>query len=437
MIKRDKSREIFNSAKSFITGGVHSGFRYRTPHPIYFSRGKGSKVWDIDGNEYIDCLLNMGACILGHNFEKVNEAVKKQLNRGLTVGLETDLSIEVAKRLSKMIPSAEIVKISNTGTEAVMHAIQIARGYTKRNKIIKLEGGYNGWYDYVLVSSHPRLEDAGPKESPNTVPDSGGLAREVVKNTLVIPFNDIDAAERIISKNSDEVAALVMEPIMFNVGCVCPKQGYLKAIRDLTEDHEIVLVFDEVISGFRMAPGGAQQYYNVTPDITTLGKAIANGFPLSAVVGREEFMDVTDPESGSVAFAGTYNANQISMAASKATLEELSDGRVQRRLHQLSERLKQEFEAEAEALGLQARLQGTAGKFQVYFTNQDVIDYRSAVACDKKKYLTFQGKVFESGVLMWPSYMLHHGLSAAHTDQDMNFILYNLVAGLKEVKKNN
>jgi len=435
LIRFEKSKGMFESAKQFITGGVHSGFRYIEPHPIYFSKAKGSRVWDVDGNEYIDCLINMGSVILGHGHPKVVNAVKAQLEKGLTVGLETELSIEVAKELSRMIPSAEVVKFSNTGTEAVMHAIQIARGYTGKNKIIKLEGGYNGWYDYVLVSTHPKLEDAGPRETPNTVLGSAGLAREVVQNTIIMPFNDVEAAERIIVRHRDEVAALVMEPVMFNVGCTCPKKGYLETIRELTEDNGIVLIYDEVITGFRMAPGGAQQYYNVIPDISVFGKAIANGFPLSAVVGKRDFMGVAAPKTGKVVYAGTFNANQMALAASKAVLEELHDGKVQKYLHEGGRQLVKNFEDAAEDLGLEARLQEIAGKFQVYFTDREVVDYRTAVGCDEQKYLIFQEKMLNSGILMWPSYTLHHGITAAHSKEDLETISKTMETALEEVKE--
>jgi glutamate-1-semialdehyde 2,1-aminomutase len=229
----------------------------------------------------------MGACILGHADPTVLQDVKKELGAGLVVGLETELSIDAAKLPSRIVTSVEIVKFSNTCTEAVMRAIQIARGYSSKNKIAKFEGGYNRWYDYAQVSTHHRLEDAGPASTPVSMLGSAGSAKDAATETIVIPFNNIDHSSRIIREHKDELAAVILEPVMFNVGCVTPKNDYLKAIRELTEELGMILIFDEVISGFRLAPGGAQEYYGVTPDISTFRKAIANGFPLAAVVGKK------------------------------------------------------------------------------------------------------------------------------------------------------
>jgi len=390
------------------------------PHPIYFQRAKGSKIWDVDGNEYIDCVMNFGPCILGHGHPKVIEAVKNRLETGLTVGLETELNIKVAKKLVEMVPSAEMVRFSNTGTEAIMHAIHIARGYTGKDKIIKVEGGYNGWYDDVLVSYRPPLKLAGPETSPNPVPDSGGLR---VKDTLVIPFNNEEVAEKIIKKNKEEVAALIMEPIMFNIGCALPKDGYLKAIREITEENDVLLIFDEVRTGFRVAPGGAQQYYGVIPDLTVFAKAIANGFPLSAVVGKRDIMKVTDPVEGRVVYAGTYNANQIGVAAASATLEELSDGSVQKYLNESTQYLVKRFEEIAEDKGISARIQGIGGSFQVYFTDREVIDYRSTFHVDASKYMKFQKVMFDENIYFWPKHLFCHCISAAHTKEDLEKII--------------
>jgi glutamate-1-semialdehyde 2,1-aminomutase len=430
-----RSAELYKAASEYVVGGVHSNFRYREPHPIYFSRASGSKLWDADGNEYIDCVINMGACILGHAPPRVVEAVKSALDDGLTVGLEPDISVEVSRMLSRMVPSAESVRFSNTGTEAVMHALHIARGFTSRHKIAKLEGGYNGWYDYVLVSSHPPLEKAGPSSEPISIPSSAGLARDVVGSTVIIPFNNIEATEKIISKHKDDLAAIIVEPVMFNVGCVLPKRGYLESLRKLTEEYGIILIFDEVITGFRSAPGGAQEYFGITPDISVFGKAIANGFALSAVVGRREIMEITHPIRGEVAYAGTYNSNYISLAAARVVLDELSNGKIQEYLHKTGARVAREFDEMTEEIGIQARFQHFAGKFQVYFTDKEVIDYRSAVTSDVKKYSIFYESMLDSGIYMLPSHTMHHGVTAAHTHQDIEAILSSMRNALTEVKK--
>ncbi len=433
--KFSRSMKLFEISSEYVVGGVHSNFRYREPHPIYFSRAKGSRLWDADGNEYIDCVINMGACILGHGHPKVVDAVKAALDDGLTVGLEPEISAEVSRMLSRMVPSAESVRFSNTGTEAVIHAIHIARGFTGRYKIAKLEGGYNGWYDYVSVSSHPPLDKAGPPDEPLPVPSSAGLARDVVDSTVIIPFNNIEATEKIISKHRNDLAAVIVEPVMFNVGCVLPKKGYLEGLRKLTDEYGIVLIFDEVITGFRSAPGGAQEYFGITPDMSVFGKAIANGFALSAVVGKREVMETIHPRRGKVSYAGTYNSNYISLAAARVVLEELRDGKIQKYLHDVGARLAKEFSEMVDEIGVQARLQHFAGKFQVYFTDKEVVDYRSAVGCDAKKYSVFYESMLGSGIFMLPSHTIHHGVTAAHTHEDIEAILSAMRNALKEVKK--
>lgn len=432
-----KSKNMFEEARPIIPGGVHSGFRYTEPHPRYFSHAKGSKVWDVDGNEYIDCLVNMGACILGHGHPAIIESVKQQLDKGLTVGLESELSITVAKLLSSIIPSGEMVKFSNTGTEAVMHAIQIARGYTGKNKIMKLEGGYNGWYDFVRVSTHPDLDKAGPESNPNPIPMSGGLAQEVVKHTLLMPFNNIQIAENLIKKNKDELSCVIMEPVMFNAGCITPEPGYLDAIREITVKNDIILIFDEVISGFRLAPGGAQEYYQVTPDLSTFGKALANGIPLAAVTGKRDVMEVTDPKKGKVKYSGTYNANQPGLAAAKVALEEFKTGKVQKALNQNTEKIKDDFKEAAFDVGVEAHIQGVGGEFQWYFTKKEELhNYRDVVInCSQDQFMTFEEKMIDLGILAWPAYILHHGITAAHTKEDLDKIAERTYIALKEVKK--
>lgn len=429
-----KSAELFEEARLIVPGGVHSAFRYQDPHPRYFSLARGAYVWDVDGNRYIDCIVNMGACILGHGDRKVLGAVREQLDTGLTAGLETELGIKVATLLHNMIPSAEAVKFSNTGTEAVMHAIQIARGFSGRNKIAKLEGGYNGWYDYALVSTRPDPTSWGPVGDPVTVPGSAGLAKDATTQTIVLPFNNIEDTVRIIRRNANDLAAVLIEPVLFSIGCVAPKDDYLKVVRETTEEFGIILILDEVVSGFRMAPGGGQEYYGVKPDMSVFGKAIANGFPLAAVVGRREIMDVTDPKTGKVVYAGTYNANQISLAASLATLNQLKDGRLQKRFHSNGQWLKKEFEDIADAIGIEAHLLTLGGQFQAYFTDTEPIDYRTAMTTDQKKYAAFRRAALESGVLMHGSALMHHGITSAHNKSQLKAILEAMRNGLKNAK---
>jgi glutamate-1-semialdehyde 2,1-aminomutase len=436
------SEKVFNSASSFVTGGVNSSFRFRDPHPIYFRKASGSKVWDIDGNEYVDCLVGNGSCILGHADPKVVKAVKEQLDSGLTVSLESELSIQVANLLHEMIPSARSVKLSNTGTEAVMHAFQIVRGYTRKGKVVKTEGCYHGWQDEANLSVHPpvSLDKNGKRLSPadvssRPVPESEGYAVSALDSVAVVPYNDSDAFERYAKENSD-IAALIVEPILFNSGCIPPQPGYLQRLREITEKHGILLIFDEIVTGFRLAPGGAQEFYDVIPDISIFGKAIANGFPLSAVVGTEEIMKVTAPKTGVVGFAGTFNANQPSLAASKATLEQLRDGKVQKKLSEDTESLKRKFHESKNAAGVRARFQGVGGKFQVYFVEAEkVANYKEAAASDSKSYSIFSNAMVESGVLYHQSRFFHHGTARAHDTEDIEQIATAFRNGLDKVAK--
>ncbi len=431
MTELSKSKTLYESAKGYTVRGVQTNFKYVQPHPIYFQKARGSRIWDVDGNEYIDCVLNFGPCILGHGHLKVLEAVSNQLETGLTVGLETELSLAVCKQLTEMVPSAECVRLSNTGTEAMMHSIQMARAYTGKTKIAKIEGGYNGWSDDMLVSYHPPLEKAGPPKSPNAVPDSAGLR---AKDTIVVPYNDAETARRIISQNRDELAAFIIEPIMLNLGCVLPKEGYLQEIREITEENDVPLIFDEVKCGFKPAPGGAQEYYGVTPDMTILAKAIANGFPLSAIVGKSDIIEVTDPVDGTVLYGGTYNGNQIAVAAASATLDELKTGHVQAHLNESTLNLIETFHRIAEGDGITARMQGIGGNFQIYFTDEEIVDYRSTFGVDREKYGDFQKAMFEKGIYFWPSHLFCHGISAAHSQQDLEILCIAMEEAVSEVK---
>jgi len=402
------------------------------PYPLWFSRAEGGKIWDVDGNEYVDCVINMSALILGHGDERVTRAVIEQVNTGLTCGVETELSLKVAEQVGQMVPCAESVKFSNSGTEAVMKALMIARAYSGKQKILKLEGGYNGWQDSVAVSSKPNLKKAGPKTKPKAVPENVSLLKAAADATLVMPFNDLEIAEKMIKRHSKELAAVIVEPIMFNLGCVRPGEGYLQGLKEITACNDVLLIFDEIISGFRVAPGGAQEYYHVTPDLATFAKAIANGFPMSAVAGRSDVMAVTGPE-GKAGWAGVYNGSQVSLAASHVTLEILADGEIQRRLNAECEQLEQKFSVLARDTGVAAQLAGLGGQFQVYFTDKKISDYRTACKADPGKFRIFQQKLLSVGIYTLPIPLFHHGLVAAHDARDVGCIVSGMHDGLKKV----
>jgi len=427
-----KSKSYYERISSRVPGGIHSNIRYMHPYPLWFSHAKGGKIWDVDGNEYVDCVINMSALILGHGDERVSRAVIEQVDTGLTCGVETELSVKVAEQVSQLVPCAASVKFSNSGPEAVMKALMIARAYSGRQKILKLEGGYNGWQDSVAVSSKPNLKKAGPKTQPKSVPENAGLLKPATGATLVMPFNDLQAAERIIRKNRKELAAVIVEPIMFNLGCVRPKEGYLQGLKEITTRNDVLLIFDEIISGFRVAPGGAQEYYRVTPDLATFAKAIANGFPMSAVAGRADIMEMTGPEGGA-GWAGVYNGSQVSLAASHATLQVLADGEIQGQLTAKSEQLERKFFELAQETEVKAQLAAQGGQFQVYFTDKEIIDYRTACRANSKQFQIFQEELLRDRIYTLPIPLFHHGLVAAHDSGDMERISSSMFAALKKV----
>ncbi|MGA3406739.1 MAG: aspartate aminotransferase family protein, partial [Candidatus Bathyarchaeia archaeon] len=417
-----KMKTMFERARIVTPGGVHSNIRYMDPNPLYFSRALGSRLWDVDGEEFIDCVVNFGACILGHAHPKVLEEVRNQLATGLTCGVETELSIRVSEKLNKMIPCAENVRFATTGTEAVMHCLMIARGYSGKDKILKIEGGFDGWYDSVLISSHPKVEAAGPDTSPTPTIDSAGIPKNAAQNTIVVPYNNTEVLATVVEKHKDELAAVIVEPVAFNMGCVLPKSGYLESVRKITEENDVLLIFDEVITGFRLAPGGAQEYFKVTPDLATFAKALANGFPLSAVAGRHDVMTVAAP-NGKVAYMGTYNGSQSSLAAASATLDVLQDGRPQALLSRLTEKLRRGFHEICKEMGIPARFDGLGGQFQIYFTGGDTDDYRKVTAIGQEPFMRFQKEMLRQHILFMPIALFHHGISAAHTDDDVDIIL--------------
>jgi glutamate-1-semialdehyde 2,1-aminomutase len=433
MASRNRSREIYEKYDKLTPGGVHSNIRFFDPFPIYFSRAKGARVWDVDGNEYIDCVINMAGLILGHGDSTVVEAVKAQVETGLTCGVDSELSFRVSEMLTEMIPCAECVRLSNTGTEAVMKAIMLARAFSGRDSIMKLEGGYNGWYDCSMVSVKPDPRKAGPRSTPKSIPEVSGLLWNSVKHTIVMPFNDLHSSEKLIKRNRRRLAAVIVEPIMFNVGCALPKEGYLKGLKEIAEANDVLLIFDEVISGFRVAPGGAQEYYGVKPDLATFAKAIANGFPLAAVAGREDIMRMSAPGS-KTGYAGVYNGSHVSLAAASATLEQLKDGHVQNYLNKTTEELARGFETITEELGVRARLQGLGGQFQVYFTDHDVTDFRSAMTSDVALFRSFHRSMLSQGFYFLPLQLFHHGITYAHQKTEIDAILKAMRTSLERVE---
>ena len=436
MEKLHKSRELFEEARKLTPGGVHSAIRFSDPYPIFISKAKGSNIYDVDSNKYIDYHLAFGPVVLGHNHPSVVAAVKNQLNKGIIYGLSNELEIEVAKKIIKYVPSAQMVRFCNSGTEATYHALRIARAYTKKEKIVKFEGAYHGWHDYVSISSGPSLSDAGSRKSPKSVPDTAGLPAGVAENVIVVPFNDTEALETAVKKHKDDIAAFITEPILHgSAACIPPKKGFLKFLREITLRHDIMLIFDEVITGFRHDLGGAQKLFGVIPDLTTFGKAMANGFPVSAVCGRKDIMEGFKP-TGKVDYGGTFNGNPISMAATLATIKEFERSNAYRRLFHLGETIRNQLNTVIAEFKLKAQVVGFGSIFQLLFTDRKIRDYRDVLTSDLEQFKKFQRKMMNKGIFILPQANKRCHLSVAHTDEDVKYTIEKASEILKSMRKN-
>jgi glutamate-1-semialdehyde 2,1-aminomutase len=433
MYSEEQSRQLYERAKRVVPRGTHSDSRVRTPHPRYFVRGDGAWVVDADGNRWLDCVMGNGAIILGHAHPPVTQAVEQQLRSGLGAGLESELSVLVAEQFLAQVRTAERVRFANTGTEAITHAIAMARARTGKSDIAKAEGSYHGWSDFVYVSVFHRVQEAGDPACPNSVAGMAGLNPAAVQSTLVLPFNDADHTERLLRANAHRLAAVVVEPVMIDIGWVPARADYLQRLREITAELGIVLIFDELLTGFRVAPGGAQEHYRVTPDLSIFGKALGNGYVIAAVAGAA---DIMDPVSGPrPAFVGTFNGHQTSLAASHVVLELLADGSVQRRLQARTYNLIEQFDEAARRAGVAAKLAGGGGHFHWYFTDREVTDYRSAASSDPTACKIFARSLDEHGVICSPAALQHHAISAAHGDAEIEHLLSAMRIGLAEVAR--
>ena len=431
----DQSEKLYKRGVGIVPRGTHSDSRVRVPHPHYFARAHGAWVVDADGNQYLDCIMGNGAVMLGHAHPDVSRRVQRQIETGLGAGLEGELSIVAAEQFLTHISTAEQVRFTNTGTEASMHAISMARAYTGKNDIAKPEGSYHGWSDFVFVSSFPDAESGGDPACPSSVAGSTGLHPAAVASTLVVPFNDIENTEVLLRRNAHRLAAVVVEPIMIDVGWIPARKDYLQSLRRLTHELGIVLIFDELLTGFRLVQGSAQQFYGVTPDLSIFGKALGNGFIIAAVAGRASLMAPDGPTRNRYAFVGTFNSHQASLAACSAVLETISDGTVVRRLNERLLQMRQEFEGIAKTLGVAVKMVGGGGHFHWYFTETAPTNYREILKSDAKAYQVFVRALTENRVLCAPNYIQHHALSAAHGDAEAEFLLAAMRTGLEAVAR--
>lgn len=412
-MREEKSAALFEEAKNWMPGGVNSPVRaYGSVGrvPRFIVSAKGSKITDADGNEYIDYVCSWGPGILGHAYPSVIEAVQKACQAGLSFGAPTEKEVVLAKLIHEMIPAMEMMRLVSSGTEAVMSAIRVARGYTGRDKIIKFKGCYHGHSDGLLVK-------AGSAALTTAVPDSAGVPADYTKNTLVAYYNDEASVEKLFEANKGQIAAAVIEPVAANMGVVLPKEGFLPFLRKITRDNGALLIFDEVITGFRLGPGGASEYYGICPDLITLGKIVGGGMPIGAYGGRRDIMEMVSP-LGPVYQAGTLSGNPIATTAGIETLTVLKNHpEIYRELEQKGRKLADTMK---EAWKGKASVNRTGSLMSVFFTNEEVTDYESAVKADTKRYADYFSYMLDRGIYLAPSQFEAMFISNAHSEDDID-----------------
>lgn len=437
-----KSKALYERACKVLPEGVSSpvrGPRFHTPYPVYMKRGRGSRIFDVDGNEYIDFMMAFGPLILGHSPPKVVEAVRRALEDGTMTGTAHEIEVEVAERINRIVPNADLVRFANTGTEATMHAIRVARGYTGKKKILKFEGHFHGNHDYVLVNLGPPTGVLGSRISPTRIPNGPGIPEETLVNTIVIPWNDADILEKIVKRHANELAAVITEPVMANCGHIAPKPGYLKAMREITADNDVLLLFDEVITGFRLAPGGAQEYFGIDADLVAMAKALGAGFPIAAFAGKREVMETLVAAKGPpVHNSGTYNGNPLCLHAARAALDELTanDGAAYKHLHSIGNRLISGIRSIYEQNKVDGIVQGIGPMFQPYFTKAKRIDdYRGFdLNVDQVAFQKLAAELMQRGVYIIPLANEHWFVSTAHTDDDVEMTLKTFDDSIRALK---
>ncbi|GJQ19932.1 MAG: glutamate-1-semialdehyde 2,1-aminomutase [Bacteroidia bacterium] len=410
-----RSKALFEKARKLLPGGVNSpvrAFKSVGGSPLFIRKARGAYVWDADANRFIDYVGSWGPMLFGHAHPRILRAVKAAAGRGTSFGAPTETEIRIAELIVKLVPSIEVVRMVNSGTEATMSAIRLARAFTGRPKIVKFEGCYHGHADAFLMR-------AGSGALTFGTPDSPGVPRGVAEDTLMATYNDIDSVHRLIEQWKDAIAAVIVEPVVGNMGCIPPKPGFLASLRRLCKDAGILLIFDEVMTGFRVTPGGAQELYGVTPDLTTLGKIIGGGLPVGAYGGRRDLMKLVAPE-GPVYQAGTLSGNPLAMAAGLEMLKMVVAGRAAyQRMEKMGKLLEDEIRHHLLSIGKPYTLNRVGSMFTVFFTEVEVIDYASAKTSDTKAFASYHRAMLEEGIYLPPSQFEAAFLSTAHTEREI------------------
>ena len=410
-----QSEKLFQKACNIMPGGVNSpvrAFKSVGGNPLFFKKAKGSRVWDVDGNVYIDYVGSWGPLIFGHAHPQIVEALKRQAELGTSYGAPTELEIELAEKIATLIPSLDIVRMVNSGTEAVMSAIRLARGVTGRDKIVKFEGCYHGHVDSMLVKAGSGLASLG-------IPECPGIVEDLAKHTLTLPFNNINTVKELFAVEGNNIAGIIVEPVGGNMGVVPPKEGFLETLREVTTETGGVLIFDEVMTGFRLSLGGAQSLYNVNPDLTCLGKVIGGGLPVGAYGGSKQLMDNIAP-TGPVYQAGTLSGNPLAMTAGIEMLKLLAEKSVYDELERKSEKLCAGYKLNIKKIGITARFTRVGSMFSMFFTDQDIVDFESAKSSDVKFFRSYFTALLEEGVYIAPSQFEAGFMSAVHSDEEID-----------------
>ncbi len=415
-MKIERSSELFKKAKELIPGGVNSPVRAAKAvdaEPLFIQKGQGCYIWDADGNRYIDYVCSWGPLILGHAYPAVLEAIKEVIQNGTSFGAPTELEVKMAEMITEMIPSVEMVRMVNSGTEATMSAIRLARAYTGREKIIKFDGCYHGHSDSLLVAAGSGVATFG-------IPGSPGIPEDIAKHTISLPYNNLSSVKEVFDRIGNQIAAVIVEPIAGNMGVVLPEDGFLKGLRDITEKYGALLIFDEVITGFRVSAGGAQQLFGIQPDLTCLGKIIGGGFPVGAYGGKKEIMRHISPE-GDVYQAGTLSGNPVAMAAGIATLRVLKDKSVYQELERKGKILFDGIKEKAKEKGIAVTVNWIGSMGSVFFTDQKVTDFNSVKKSDTDKFKKFYKEMLSNGIYLAPSPFEAIFVSYAHTDEALEY----------------
>jgi len=428
-MNRTRSHQLFERAKKSLVEGVNSpsrGAAVYSDGPIFLERGQDSHVWDADGNEYVDFMMSFGALIQGHAHPKLVSVVSESMANGSHFAAATSAEVEASERFLNMVLNAEAVRFTNTGSEATMLALRLARAHTGRTKFLKFEGHYHGWYDPFLLNAHSHpVENLGSPDNPARIPDSQGIPSSTFDDVLVAPWNDLNALERVMRLHGSELAAVITEPIMANMGCIPPREGYLQRMSELAKQYGALLIFDEVVTGFRYARGGCQELYGIHPDLSTFGKALGAGFPVGAVAGPRAILDRMRWNENMVLHYGTFNGHRLTMKVIAANLDLLSAEGTHQKLHATGDTAINGLREVFRKHNVKAIVQGFGPMFQVYFTEQKAInDYRDYCRyADTRKYSRFVQRLLDHGIYMTPSNGLHWIISTAHTESDVEKLL--------------